>query len=98
MRCSISGQFEQIADTDSANYSEPSEKKELEASVSWTKGISITEKTRYTSGDAHNRLDVTPGKGADEGENPKLDSQVRNDAKANYSVTDDKRKKAEKKP
>jgi hypothetical protein len=49
-------------------------------------------------GDAHNRLDVTPGKGADEGENPKLDSQVRNDAKANYSVTDDKRKKAEKKP
>jgi hypothetical protein len=63
-------------------------------SVSWTKGISITEKTRYTSGDAHDRLDVVPG----EGENPKLDSQVRNDAKANYNVTDDKRKKAKKQP
>jgi hypothetical protein len=67
-------------------------------SVSWTKGISITEKTRYTSGDAHDRLDVVPGKGAGEGENPKLDSQVRNDAKANYNVTDDKRKKAKKQP
>jgi hypothetical protein len=61
-------------------------------SVSWTKGISITEKTRYTSGDAHDRLDVVPG----EGENPKLDSQVRNDAKAKYYVTEKNRKKGTK--
>jgi hypothetical protein len=71
-------------------------RKKFELSVSWTKGISITEKTRYTSGDAHDRLDVVPGKGAGEGENPKLDSQVLNDAKAKYYVTEKNRKKGTK--
>jgi hypothetical protein len=53
--------FEQIVDTDSADYSDPSEEKEIEASVSLDKGIFITEKTRCSGGDTHNRLDVVPG-------------------------------------
>jgi hypothetical protein len=98
VKCSISGQFEQIAVVNSANFSDPTEKKGFESAAPLTKGISITGRTRYTSGDAHNRLDVVLGEGAGEGENLKLDSQVRNDAKANYSITDDKRKKAKKNP
>jgi hypothetical protein len=61
-------------------------------------GVPCTEKTRHTGGDAHNRLDIVPGKGAGAGENPKLDSQARNDAKANCRITDDERKKAKKQP
>jgi hypothetical protein len=97
VRYSVSSQFEQITGTDSTNYSDLREKKELEASVSWTKGISITEKTRYTSGDAHNRLDVVPGRGSKEaGDDPRLDSQMRNDAKVKYYVTEKNRKKGTK--
>jgi hypothetical protein len=59
-------------------------------------GEPYTETTHYDSGHNHNRLDVVPGKGAGEGENPKPDSQVRNDAKAKYYVTEKNRKKGTK--
>jgi hypothetical protein len=57
---SAPGQFEQIADTDSANYAEPNEEVAIRMSES---GVPYTETTHYDSGHNHNRLDVVPGKG-----------------------------------
>jgi hypothetical protein len=91
----MSDRFPKIADTDSANYAKPNEKVVIRMSES---GVPCTEKTRYRSGNAHNRLDVVRGKGAGEGENSKLDSQARNDARVNCRITDDERKKAKKQP
>ncbi|MCI1892916.1 MAG: LXG domain-containing protein [Schleiferilactobacillus harbinensis] len=87
---------EQIADTDSANYAEPDEEVAIRMSES---GEPYTETTRYDSGGyQHDRLDVVPGKTSGEkGGNPGLESQVRNDAKANYKYSTTAREKAKKK-
>jgi hypothetical protein len=88
---SAPGQFEQIADTDSANYAEPNEEVAIRMTGS---GEPYTETTHCDSGHNHNRLDVTPGQGSKKaGDNPRLDSQVRNDAKATYHITEKNRKK-----